>query len=122
MDDADDAVDTPLTHDELVILAALLRELIRTDGEISEEEIQGLDVVANRLGLPEARWKRIWSQASSELPNLETTKAAAALLERAAAREFVYELLHNVASADDIVDPEWDLLEWIDEEWQSRYA
>ena len=122
MDDAEDAVDTPLTPDELVILAALLRELIRTDGEISEEEIQGLDVVATRLGLPEARWQRVWTRASTELPNLEATKAAAARLERAAAREFVYELLHNVASADDIVDPEWDLLEWLDEEWQSRYG
>ena len=122
MDAPEDAVDTTLTHDELVTLAALLRELIRTDGEISEEELQGLDVVSNRLGLTETRWKRVWGQASRELPNLESTKAAAALLERAPARELVYELLHNVASADDIVDPEWDLLEWLDEEWQSRYA
>ncbi len=121
MDD-DESVDTPLTHDELVILAALLREMIRTDGEISEEEIQGLDSIANRLGIPETRWKRLWNQASSELPNLESVKVAALSLERAEAREFVYELLHNVASADEIVDPEWDLLEWLDEEWQSTYA
>ena len=118
----DDPVDTTLTHDELVVLAALLRELIRTDGEISEEEIEGLDVVANRLGLVDTRWKRIWSQASRELPSLDSVKAAAVLLERAAAREFVYELLHHVASADEIVDPEWDLLEWIDEAWQARYG
>ncbi len=107
-----------LTRGEMVVLAAALREMIRIDGDVSEAELESAVAVADRLGLSTQEWDSIWSQGVRQLPNVDAVKAAAGDLHREEARELVYELLHEVATHDEIVDCEWDLLEWLDEMWR----
>jgi len=107
-----------LTRAEMIVLAGAVREMMKADGTVSDAEIETADALAPRLGLPHAEWQSIWDEAVRELSNVEAVKAAAAELHRQDAREAVYELLHEVATHDDIVDSEWDLLEWLDEMWR----
>lgn len=111
-----------LTRPEIVVLAACLRELVAADGRLSEEELEALAQVPQRLGITDADWDGMWDEAMRTFPNYEAAQEATAGLTRVAARELVYELLYIVAAEDCIVDDEWDLLEWLDEEWQRRYG
>ena len=107
-----------LTRSEMVVLAGCLREMIRIDGDVSEAELESAVSVADRLGLAKSEWDGIWSDAVRQLPNIDAVKKAAGALHREEARELVYELLHEIATHDEIVDSEWDLLEWLDEMWR----
>lgn len=118
----DEAPDGKLTRDEILVLAAVLRELVAADGVLSEEELEALALVPRRLAITDADWDGMWDEAIRTLPNYEAAQEAAAGLSRVGARELVYELLYIVAAEDCIVDDEWDLLEWLDEEWQRRYT
>lgn len=102
----------------MVVLAGVLREMIRIDGDVSEAELESAVSVAERLGLTTTEWDAIWSDAVRQLPNVDAVKEAAGGLHRDEARELVYEVLHEVATHDEIVDSEWDLLEWLDEMWR----
>jgi len=108
-----------LTRQELVVLAAAVREMMRADGKISEGEADIAADLARRLELAEPEWEAIWQEASRTLPNVKATmEAAARELSRPGTRELVYELLYELATDGSIVDSEWDLLEWLDEAWR----
>lgn len=108
-----------LTRDELIVLAAAVREMIKADGVVSDSEADAAAALARRLGLDTKTWSVLWADAQRELPNVDAVVHAAARdLKRAAARELVYELLYEIATDGSIVDSEWDLLEWLDETWR----
>lgn len=107
-----------LTHNEMIVLAGAVREMMKADGTVSDAEVETADALAGRLALPHGEWVKIWDEAARELPNLDAVKASAGGLHRQEARDLVYEILHEVATHDDIVDSEWDLLEWLDEMWR----
>jgi uncharacterized tellurite resistance protein B-like protein len=108
-----------LTREELIVLAAAVREMIKADGVVSDSEADAAAALARRLGLDSKTWAALWADAQRELPNVDAVVHAAARdLTRANAREIVYELLYEIATDGSIVDSEWDLLEWLDETWR----
>ncbi|MBW2460656.1 MAG: TerB family tellurite resistance protein [Deltaproteobacteria bacterium] len=107
-----------LTRSEMVVLAGAIREMMKADGSVSHAEVETAVAVADKLALPAEEWDAIWEEAARKLPTAEAVKAGAAELYRQEAREVVYEILHEVATHDEIVDSEWDLLEWLDETWR----
>jgi hypothetical protein len=114
-----DTVNARLTRDEMVILAAAVREMIKADGTISDGEADAAADLARRLELDGRTWDAIWSEAMRTIPNVDAVIIAAAKrLQRTGARELVYEILYEIATDGSIVDSEWDLLEWLDETWR----
>ena len=107
-----------LSREELLLLAAAVREMIKADGTVSDSEADAAAALARRLGLDNQTWNALWDEASRELPNVDAVMHAAAELRRNDAREIVYELLYEIATDGSIVDSEWDLLEWLDETWR----
>ena len=107
-----------LNHRELVALAGSVRLMMVADGEISEGEMQIAASFAARLGLTDEQWTTIWDEAIRALPDEDSVTEAVGALARPAAREIAYEMLHELATDGTIVDPEWDLLEWVDATWQ----
>lgn len=107
-----------LTHAEMIALAGSARLMMIADGEVSEGELRIVSSFAARLGLTEQEWQTIWNQAIHTLPDDESVTAAVGALTRPVAREIAYELLYELATDGSIVDPEWDLLEWLDEHWR----
>jgi uncharacterized tellurite resistance protein B-like protein len=109
-----------LNPDELVVLAGALREMMKADGVVSDGELKKVASIARRLGIGEREWAGYWDTAIRTLPNLDAVMTRARDLERAEAREALYELLYEIAQDETIVDAEWDILEWLDEAWRSK--
>ena len=109
-------MESNLDEAELVILAAVMREVMRSDGEISEGESNIAAQVPHRVGHTEDAWETAWNRASRELPGWDAALRAAGTLERQVARELVYELAYGLARDGTIVDAEWDFLEALDAE------
>ncbi len=106
-----------LTRDEVVLLAGALRLMMMADGELSTEEGEFVAALGARLGYAERGWELVWTDASRIYPSADLVKEALAAVERPGAREAMYQYLYELAERDSIVDPEWDLLEWLDETW-----
>ncbi len=114
-----DAPTVELTREELLVLAAAVREMIKADGTITETKSRMAADLARRLSLDEDGWEAIWQEATRTLPSVDSVmEAAARSLHRIDARELIYELLYEIATDGTIVDSEWDLLEWLDETWR----
>ncbi len=108
-----------LNRDELVALAACVREMMTADAFVSHDESASAAHVGLRLGLPRREWDSAWSEAIRRFPNRDASYAAALAIERPKARERFYELLHHVADSDGFTGSEWDLLEALDKAWHS---
>lgn len=119
MHDTDAPLEHPSTPADLLVLAALLRVMVSADGKLSERELTHADDLPRRLGLGPDEWRAIWDRAARELPNAAAVREAAASL-RADVRDAVYELLYRLAESDGLSDPEWDLLEWLDQRWLTQ--
>ncbi len=104
----------PLTHPELLALATAARHLMTADGALDDEEFEAVAGFAAKLDLTPGQWEAVWDEAVRAGAD---PVAAAGSVERTEAREQIYELLYGLAMEGTIVDPEWDLLEWIDEVW-----
>lgn len=108
-----------LTHDELLALAASARVLMEADGEISEGETELARNMGAELGVDDLRWEKLWDEAIRTIPDREALTRVAAVT-RTVARELIYEQLYILATDGTIVDPEWDILEWLDEVWRAN--
>lgn len=107
-----------LTHHEMVALAGSARLMMMADGEITDGELKIAASFAGRLGLTEEQWGAIWEEAIHTLPDASAVTEAVGALTRPIAREVAYELLYELATDGTILDPEWDILEWLDEHWR----
>lgn len=116
--DSCDARRMQLTHDELLALAASARVLMEADGEISEGETELARNMGAELGVDDLRWERLWDEAIRTIPDREALTRVASVT-RPVAREQIYEQLYVLATDGTIVDPEWDILEWLDEVWRA---
>jgi hypothetical protein len=130
-----DADVTGLTRIELLVLAGLLRLMVRADGKVDPAEIEALDGVhlrvaellgdegaayrasAARKPIDEATWGSIWDMSASQQPGRDRVLAAAARVERAEAREAIYAILCDVAAADTIAPAETALLDHLASTW-----
>ncbi len=110
-----------LSHEEMVALAGSARVLMEADGRVSQAEADRVADFARELGISKSQWMAVWDEAVRTLPSTKAVEAAAAV-QRAEAREVVYELLYKLAMEGTIVDAEWDLLEWLDETWMAAPA
>lgn len=106
-----------LSRDEMVLLAGALRVMMMSDGELSVEEGEFVTELGARMGFAPAGWELVWTEASRAYPSADEVREGLTAVERTGAREVIYECLYQLAEQDEIVDPEWDLLEWLDEAW-----
>jgi hypothetical protein len=127
-----------LTGAEMMLLAGLVRKLVRMDGHFTDAERDGIAKIAQTVteddaveaGTPyradvkapkpigaKALFERI-EQASEKYPDDQTLRTAALALTRPEAREIIHALLFDVAASDAIGKGEADLLEWLEEKWE----
>jgi hypothetical protein len=105
-----------LSEEEQLALAALLRLLVRLDGQFSEAEQEALEEIALDFG--EKRFWKVMDDAASKAPDEDGVRRAARAVTRRAACELIYGLLLTVAQSDVIQGRESSLLEWLKTEWK----
>ncbi len=121
----------PLTHQERLTYAALLRTLVRLDGHVSPEE-QELVLEASRELLgpsmtpvgettvadEDRELRALLDRSAEEHPDDESVRRAAAGVTRPEAREAIFAALLTISTAGTITVPEAGLLDWLAETWE----
>jgi hypothetical protein len=102
-------------HEQLA-LAALLRLLVRLDGEFSAGEQAAVEEIALDYG--ERRFWKLMDEAAQKAPDEQGIRTAALSVVRPPARELIYGLLLGVAQSDVIQGRESSLLDWLRAEWR----
>jgi hypothetical protein len=114
-----------LTAEEMLVLAGLLRKLVRIDGRFTEDEHAAISRLAGTVSeTSDAKpigaktlFARI-DQASEKYPDDQALRSAALATTRPEAREIIHALLFDVAASGAIGKGEADLLEWLEEKWE----
>lgn len=136
--------DVPLSDDERLAFAGLVRALVRLDGAFTEVERAAIDEIGAELlavrasldaspyrsrapeaeseagelaAAADAMWELV-ARAGTELPDEEAIRRAALAVTRQDAREAIYEALFTIGAADAIDAGESTLLEWLRTSWQ----
>lgn len=105
-----------LSDAELEVLVVLSRHLVRADGVLSHEEVEALHDLETAVGL--ARWRGARDRTREGYESLPDAIAFAATLDRAEARDIVWEALNALAQSDELHPDEEALLGAVAASWQ----
>ena len=105
-----------LSDEELLAMAALLRLLVRLDGQFSDAEQEALQEIALDLG--EHRFWKAMEDAGQRAPDEESIRHLTASVARRGARELIFGLVLGVAQSDVVQAGESSLLQWLKSEWK----
>ncbi len=105
-----------LAAGEQLVLAGLLRMLVRLDGKFSDEEQEALEDLASDFG--EKTFWQLMDEAGRQLPDEAAIRDAAAAIQNPEARERIYGLVLGVAQSDCIQGREQTLLDFLRESWK----
>ncbi|MBI3203207.1 MAG: hypothetical protein HYZ29_16835 [Myxococcales bacterium] len=101
---------------EQLVLAGLLRLLVRLDGKFSDEEQAALEELASDFG--EKTFWQLMDEAGRKLPDETAIRERVGLVRGEEARTLIYKLVLEVARADCIQGREQGLLDWLREVWK----
>ncbi len=104
-----------LQEDELLAFMALLKQLIRADGELSESEVDHLAALGEALG--EERWQRSFGAVKGRFKSKSDIPELAAMVTRAEARICIHKALSTVAHSDSTTKEEAEILNALDTLW-----
>ncbi len=104
-----------LLPEESLALVALSRAVARADGKVSELEGEAIAIMAAEIG--EATYRRLFAKAAESFPDEAALKKFLGSIERAEARELIYESVLGLAGADSISVEEESLVGWLQEAW-----
>ena len=105
-----------LGSEEQLVLAALLRLLVRLDGKFSDAEQEALEDIATDFG--EKTFWQLMDEAGRRLPDEAAIRAGVGRVASADARELIYKLVLGVAQSDLIQGREQGLLDMLRASWQ----
>lgn len=107
-----------LTASQRVTLIALAHATILSDQSLSEGEEGGLKKLVKALGAEP--YQAAASVASAQITDRQSLHAAVAQVTDREARELIYGTLLELAIPDGISNPEVELLEMLEREWNIR--
>jgi len=105
-----------LSHDEKIALVALVRLLVSSDAEASEDEVDRIGEIADAFGGTE-QYHQLAEEVDRRFADEDELKAFLATIDRQEAREVVFETALEVAMPDGIHTREAEFLEWLEDEW-----
>jgi hypothetical protein len=108
-----------LTPVEELALIGLLKAVIQADLQLTSEENRHLDQLAEKMG--RERFDLRVSEARQRFITLSDIKHHAEQIERQDARQFIFNLVSEMAKQDDLLTEEEDLLSWLAELWGLEY-
>jgi hypothetical protein len=103
-----------LSQPEQVVLLALVGLMARMDGSVSQDELELLEQIADEIGAERFEEAR---DAAAALDDGTAILRAAAGVERAEAREVIFELVYGIAVRDTIAPSEAELLNELAKLW-----
>lgn len=106
---------TDLTHDERLVLVALLELIIKADNNYSKEEAAESDRVAAAMG--QADYQGALYEVRARLNTLEAVRGPALAIQRPEARELILTAVQDMAVVDEVAQEELKLVDWLATLW-----
>ena len=106
-----------LNDQERAVLGAMLRLMIRSDGEFSFEEEQAVIALGTRLGDGPGALIAIANASEQTLPDATAVQGRLGEVTRPEARALIRDVLTEVAGSDALDPAEEKLLCWLDTHW-----
>jgi len=103
-------------HEQLA-LGALIRLMLRSDGEFTEVEERKVSELGTRLGAADRIWSVI-SASAQACPTDATMRATASTVTRIEVRSLVRAALADIAADGEVSGSETSLLAWLDGVWR----
>jgi hypothetical protein len=103
------------THEQHA-LGGLIRMMIRSDGDFTEQEEAKVNAIGEQLGGAGLIWRTI-SASAQACPEDEQIREVAARVVRPEARELILDAVEQVAGSDGVADAERELLGWVRQSW-----
>ena len=107
---------TDLELNEQHALGGLIRMMIRSDGDFTEEEEDKVNAIGERIGGQALIWRTI-SASAQACQTDEQIRATVPAVTRPAARELILSVLEQVAGADGLAASEAELIDWVRQSW-----
>lgn len=104
-----------LNQDEAMVLVGLMREIVQADDAFSDEERSNVYAVRQAMG-PD-RFDDTVVKARETFGTRGELKEAAKALERADARQLIYDVCKRIAESDGLDDEEIKPLRWLASWW-----
>jgi hypothetical protein len=104
-----------LSQSEQVVLLALVGLMARVDGNVSQDELELLERIADEIG--ETRFEAARDAAAALVDNAAILREARQV-ERPEAREIIFELVYDIAVRDTIAESEGALLNELAALWK----
>lgn len=110
---------TALNENERLALMGLLKMVIQADRRLSPEELAELNRLAEEMG--QEKWAAAKSQAAEQFKALNQIRVYLETgVERAAAKELLYDLAKQMAGADEDDPLEESVIRWLARIWNIR--
>lgn len=104
------------TKDEKIVLLAVLKYIISTDGVITESEIDDINDIAEDKGFED--FQEIFNEVDNKVTSLDVLKNLIRNIENDASREKILDIALDMAHADADVNPhEIEILKFMSKEW-----
>ncbi|HET6284827.1 MAG TPA: hypothetical protein VFH73_27975 [Polyangia bacterium] len=122
LDDADDRGEpifmelADLNQDERTVLVGLLKVVVMSDGNVSEDELEQIEAVVEAWGEPQ--YQQTLDMFEKRFLDEKSFRAFLTTIGRQEARELIYATIADSAAMDAIEGKEADLLDWLAGVWK----
>jgi hypothetical protein len=107
-----------LNQDERTALVGLIKLVVLSDGEVSEEELEEVEQLVDAFG--EEGYQQTLDAFEKRFRGADDFRAFLRTIGREDARELIFATVLESAGAQAIDGPEADLLDWLSKAWNVR--
>lgn len=104
-----------LTTEERRAMCALIEHLVRSDGQITEQEIEAVSAIAGAVG--DEVWRESFRSVRLLARDREAVLALARTVLRPGARRRILQSMHRVAASDSLAASEVELMDQVVALW-----
>ena len=107
-----------LNQDERTALVGLMKLVVTSDGNVSEEELEHVEDLVDAFG--EDGYQRTLDAFEKRFVDAQSFRGFLRTISREEARELIFATVLESAGVDAIEGPEADLLDWLAKTWDVK--
>jgi hypothetical protein len=107
-----------LNQDERTALVGLMKLVVMSDGEVSEDEIEHVEELVDAFG--QAEYERTLSAFEKRFNDEDSFKAFLRTIGRQDARELIFEKILEGAGEGAVEGDEAEVLDWLSKTWNVK--
>jgi hypothetical protein len=107
-----------LNQDERTALVGLMKVVVMSDGDVSEDEIEHVETLVEAFG--EEDYQRTLDTFEKRFPDVESFKKFLRGIGRQDARDLIFATVLDGAEENGLEDAETEMLDWLSAAWNIK--